>query len=59
MKRSMSAHYRVGFLQYLRAMRDGFYDSALNNKDWNKIKDKYQEMAAMPSTVIRSVGVSL
>ena len=46
MKRSMSAHYRVGFLQAWRAMRDGFYDSALNNKDWNKIKDKYQEMAA-------------
>ena len=46
MKRSLSSHYRVGFLQAWRAMRDGFYDSALNNRDWDKIKDKYQDMAA-------------
>jgi len=45
-KRSLSSHYRVGFLQAWRAMRDGFYDSALNNRDWDKIKDKYQDMAA-------------
>lgn len=46
LKRSLPSHYKVGFLQAWRAMRDGFYDSALNNKNWDKIKDKYQEMAA-------------
>tara|TARA_B110000014_G_scaffold264463_1_gene266364 strand:- start:8985 stop:12422 length:3438 start_codon:yes stop_codon:yes gene_type:complete len=39
-------HQRVGFRQAWRAMRDGFYDESLNNRDWNLIREKYEGMAS-------------
>lgn len=39
-------YQRVGFLQAWRAMRDGFYDESLNNRDWKLIREKYEGMAS-------------
>ena len=51
---SFSAKQRVNigrtfaeaFNQSWRAMRDNFYDNKLGNRDWNKIREKYADMAA-------------
>ncbi len=36
---------RAGFLRCWRLMRDNFYDAALNNRDWNAVRAKYEEAA--------------
>ncbi len=38
--------FRAAFEHAWRAIRDGFYDERLGNRDWNVIRDKYTEMAA-------------
>ncbi|MEC8906444.1 MAG: S41 family peptidase, partial [Verrucomicrobiota bacterium] len=45
-ERVSEEHQRVGFRQAWRAMRDGFYDESLNNRDWNLIREKYEGMAS-------------
>ncbi len=40
------ARRRVAFLLCWRLMRDTFYDAALNNKDWDAVRAKYEETAA-------------
>ena len=40
------AKFRVAFLQAWRAMRDSFYDGAHNGKNWNKVREKYEDVAA-------------
>ena len=37
---------KIVFDQGWRAMRDGFYDEAYNNKDWYAMRAKYRPMAA-------------
>jgi tricorn protease len=37
---------RIAFDQGWRAMRDRFYDPALNNRDWEAVRAKYREAAA-------------
>jgi len=39
-------YYRLIFRLAWRKMRDNFYDSKLNNKNWNAIRLKYEDMAA-------------
>ncbi|MFP6874951.1 MAG: S41 family peptidase [Verrucomicrobiales bacterium] len=46
LQRNQSAHQRIAFRQAWRAMRDNFYDPALNNRDWGAVKKKYEGMAA-------------
>ena len=47
--RDRTNHQRMGFRQAWRTMRDYFYDPALNNRDWDQIREKY-ELAAANST---------
>lgn len=37
---------RVAFLLCWRLMRDNFYDAAMNNRDWDAVRAKYEEVAA-------------
>lgn len=41
-----AAYRKLGFRMIWRTMRDSFYDSRLNNLNWNKILVKYEDMAA-------------
>lgn len=41
----LPARYQAGFDEAWRAMRDGFYDENLNNRNWNAIRRKYQSAA--------------
>lgn len=37
---------RIGFLDTWRFMRDTYYDAALNNRDWNAVRTRYEDAAA-------------
>ncbi len=39
-------HQRLGFRQAWRLLRDNFYDAHLNNRDWESVRRKYEDMAA-------------
>ncbi len=39
-------HQRLGFRQAWRLLRDNFYDAHLNNRDWEGVRRKYEDMAA-------------
>jgi len=41
----LPARYQAGFDEAWRAMRDGFYDGNLNNRNWNAIRRKYRNAA--------------
>lgn len=41
----VAARYQAGFDAAWRAMRDGFYDGNLNNRNWDEIRRKYQAVA--------------
>ena len=43
---NVSNRFREAFNQAWRAMRDNFYDEKLGGRDWNKIHEKYVDMAA-------------
>lgn len=45
-KTNISEYKRLAFRIIWRTMRDQFYDPALNNKDWEEIRLKYEDMAA-------------
>jgi len=36
---------RMVFRQIWRTMRDKYYDATLNHKDWNKVRETYEEIA--------------
>lgn len=40
--------HQAAFDMCWRQMRDKWYDDRLNNRDWNKIREKYREMADTP-----------
>ena len=40
------AYQRSGFLQIWRTMRDTWYDEALNHRDWDSVRKKYEDAAA-------------
>ncbi len=42
----VAAHRGAGFDLAWRAMRDGFYDGNLNNRNWDDIRRKYHDIAA-------------
>lgn len=44
--RDWSAVRQITFDQGWRAMRDRFYDPAMNNRDWDAIRKKYRPVAA-------------
>ena len=48
--RNREAHQRMGFRMAWRTLRDVFYDPALNNHDWDKIRNKYELAAAKAPT---------
>lgn len=39
-------HQRLGFRQGWRLLRDYFYDPRMNNRDWDGVRRKYEDMAA-------------
>jgi tricorn protease len=41
----LPARYEAGFDEAWRAMRDGFYDGNLNNRNWDAIRRKYRSAA--------------
>lgn len=41
----LPARYEAGFDEAWRAMRDGFYDGNLNNRNWDSIRRKYRKAA--------------
>lgn len=41
----LPARYEAGFDLAWRAMRDGFYDGNLNNRNWDEIRRKYRSAA--------------
>jgi tricorn protease len=45
-ERDWHAVRQVSFDQGWRAMRDEFYDESMNNRDWDKIREKYRPVAA-------------
>ena len=45
-ERMTEDHQRIGFRQAWRAMRDGFYDESLNNRDWDHVREKYEGIAS-------------
>ena len=45
-RRDRENHQRMAFRYAWRTMRDTFYDPALNNRDWNKVREKYELAAA-------------
>lgn len=38
--------FRCAFVLAWRTMRDSFYDGALNHRNWDEVRRKYEEMAA-------------
>lgn len=42
----IAERYRAGFLLAWRNMRDSWYDENHNNRDWNAIREKYEDHAA-------------
>ncbi|MGB0327484.1 MAG: S41 family peptidase [Akkermansiaceae bacterium] len=49
-ERDRSQHQRLGYRIAWRALRDRFYDPALNNRDWNAVREKYETVAANASS---------
>lgn len=43
---NISEYKRLGFRIIWRNLRDRFYDGALNNRDWDAVRLKYEDMAA-------------
>ncbi|BDS05212.1 tricorn protease [Oceaniferula spumae] len=41
---------RMTFRTAWNVMRDQFYDPSMNNRDWNKVREKYEDMAATAPT---------
>lgn len=41
-----AAYQRAGFQQAWRVIRDTWYDEALNHRDWDSVRMKYEEAAA-------------
>jgi tricorn protease len=39
-------HLRLGFRKGWRLLRDYFYDPRMNNRDWDGVRRKYEDMAA-------------
>jgi tricorn protease len=58
MERDRAAYFGEIFDQGWRAMRDGWYDANLGNKDWNAIRAKYGAMAreALDGAQLAEVG---
>lgn len=54
-ERDRKSHQRMGFRLAWRTMRDTFYDPALNNRDWDSVREKY-ELAAAESPTSESYG---
>jgi tricorn protease len=50
MDRDRAQYQRMGFKLAWRVLRDRFYDESLNNRDWNKIRTKYELAAANAPT---------
>jgi len=42
----LSARFQAAFDLSWRTMRDHFYDERLGNRDWNKVRVKYRDMAS-------------
>jgi len=45
-RRDRENHQRMAFRFAWRTMRDTFYDPALNNRNWNHVREKYELAAA-------------
>jgi tricorn protease len=43
----VSARHRAAFVTAWRIMRDSFYDERLGNRDWEAVRKKYEEAAAV------------
>jgi tricorn protease len=58
MERDRAAYFGEIFDQGWRAMRDGWYDANLGNKDWNAVRAKYGALAreALDGTQLAEVG---
>jgi C-terminal processing protease CtpA/Prc len=50
MDRDRAQYQRMGFKIAWRVLRDRFYDESLNNRDWDKIRTKYELAAANAPT---------
>ncbi len=51
--RNPEAWKRMVFRTAWKTMRDSFYDPAMNNRNWNTIREKYEDMAAAaPNSMI-------
>ena len=50
MDRDRAQYQRMGFKIAWRVLRDRFYDASLNNRDWDKIRTKYELAAANAPT---------
>lgn len=50
MDRDRAQYQRMGFKVAWRILRDRFYDKNLNNRDWDKIRKKYELAAANAPT---------
>ncbi|MCP5535472.1 MAG: PD40 domain-containing protein [Akkermansiaceae bacterium] len=44
--RNLEAWKRMIFRTAWKTMRDTFYDPSMNNRDWNSIREKYEDIAA-------------
>ena len=44
---------RMMFRIAWKTMRDGFYDPAMNNRDWDQVREKYEDMASItPNSLV-------
>ncbi|MBI2923817.1 MAG: PD40 domain-containing protein [Planctomycetes bacterium] len=55
----LAARNRAAFLRAWRLMRDNWYDGRLNNRDWEAVRRKYEEVAASPDARALSDCVNL
>jgi tricorn protease len=51
--------HQAAFDMAWRAMRDGWYDDRLNNRDWNQIREKYRAVAETADTDALATGIQL
>jgi len=51
--------HQAAFDMCWRQMRDSWYDDRLNNRDWNKIREKYRGIAATPDVDALATVVQL
>jgi len=51
-KVNTGAKHQAAFEQCWRAMRDYFYDERLNNRDWDKVREKYTQIASETTSPI-------